>query len=141
MLSQKRRYVEQAATVVLAAVALYMLTELFYFGTAESSKKTDKAHAMTGGNVENGRTAIIGKGCGACHQIPGIVSARGQVGPTLQGVATRAMIGGVVPNTPDNFVLWLENPRALNAKTAMPALGITRKEAEDIAAYLYARSG
>jgi cytochrome c2 len=139
--SEKRRHIEQGTAVVLAALAFYALAEVFYFGTAETGKKIDKAYALTGGNVENGRTVIVAKGCGACHQIPGIVSARGQVGPTLQGVAGRAMIGGVVPNTPDNLVRWVENPRALNEKTAMPVLGVTRKEAEDIAAYLYARSG
>ena len=140
MLSQRRRRIEQAAAIVLSGLALYVLAELFYFGTAESGKKTDKAYAMTGGNIEGGHAAIVARGCGACHQIPGVTSARGQVGPTLQGVAGRAIIGGVVPNTPDNLARWLENPRALNEKTAMPALGITRKEAQDIAAYIYARS-
>lgn len=126
--------------IVLGAVALYALADVLYFGRAERSKITDKAYALAGGNIEHGRSVIVAVGCGACHEIPGIASARGQVGPSLQGVAGRAMIGGVVPNTADNLARWVENPRAINAKTAMPVLGLTAEQARDVTAYLYARA-
>jgi cytochrome c2 len=34
---------------------------------------------------------------------------------------------------------WIEHPRAVNPKTAMPELGVTRTEARDMAAYLYSQ--
>jgi cytochrome c len=32
---------------------------------------------------------------------------------------------------------WLEDPKAVDEKTAMPKLGISSKDAADIGAYLY----
>lgn len=89
------------------------------------------------GNARHGRELIVSYGCGACHTIPGIHTARGVVGPPLLFFARRTMIAGELPNSPDNLMRWLQNPPAVEPKTAMPALGITDTEAHDIAAYLY----
>jgi cytochrome c len=35
------------------------------------------------------------------------------------------------------MVRWIVNPPAVDSLTAMPALGVTPREARDIAAYLY----
>jgi len=53
------------------------------------------------------------------------------------------MIAGELPNTPDNLIRWLENPKAIEPKNAMPDLGLSQEQATDIAAYLYTlhRSG
>jgi cytochrome c1 len=59
------------------------------------------------------------------------------VGPNLQGIASRAYIAGVLPNTPDNMVRWIQNPQAVDEKTAMPNVGVSSRDARDIAAYLY----
>jgi cytochrome c1 len=32
---------------------------------------------------------------------------------------------------------WIQNPRGVDEKTAMPALGVSEQEARDIASYLY----
>jgi cytochrome c1 len=48
------------------------------------------------------------------------------------------MIAGEIPNSPDNLVRWIENPAAVEPKTAMPNLGLTDDQAHDVAAYLYA---
>ena len=75
-------------------------------------------------------------GCGSCHEIPGVAAARGKVGPPLAGVATRVYIAGVLPNTPENLVRWLRDPPAVSPQSAMPDLGVTERDARDIAAYL-----
>lgn len=85
----------------------------------------------------HGKQLIEAKGCGSCHTIPGIYAARGLVGPPLYFFGRRTMIAGELPNTPDNLVRWLRNPRAVEPGTAMPNLGLTQQQAEDISAYLY----
>jgi cytochrome c2 len=76
-------------------------------------------------------------GCGACHTIPRVAGAKSTVGPDLHGIAGRAYIAGVLPNTPENMMRWLMNPPAVDDKTAMPNLHIPAVEARDMAAYLY----
>lgn len=98
----------------------------------------DNVRALTGGGeVEAGRQAIAGHGCGGCHQIPGVQGARGKVGPSLKGFAARPYIAGRVTNAPEPLIQWVFNPYAIDPKTAMPPSGLTPDEARDVAAYLY----
>lgn len=90
-----------------------------------------------GGNARIGKDVIISKGCGACHVIPGVQGARGLVGPPLFFYGRRAIIAGELPNTPDNLVRWIKDPKAIEPGTAMPDLGLTDQQARDVAAYLY----
>ena len=64
--------------------------------------------------------------------------AKGRVGPPLEKIARRAYLAGILPNTYDNMVLWLQAPQKVAPGSAMPDTGLSRAEAEDIAAYLYA---
>ena len=92
---------------------------------------------VAGGDPERGRRIIAQSGCPACHVIPGIAGAEGLVGPPLDRFASRAYVGGVVPNRPQNLVAWILNPPGIDPLTAMPATGVSEAEARDIAAYLY----
>ncbi len=96
-----------------------------------------QATQVPGGDAARGKQAIATIGCGACHVIGGIPGAQGEVGPPLDGIARRAIVGGALANTPDNMVLWIEDPPAIEPNTAMPNLGISQQTARDIAAYLY----
>jgi cytochrome c1 len=89
------------------------------------------------GNPQHGKQLIVGYGCGSCHMIPGVHGARGLVGPPLLYFSRRTMIAGELPNTQENLVLWVEHPRQVEPKTAMPDLGLDDDQAYDIAAYLY----
>jgi cytochrome c len=93
--------------------------------------------AVTGGNADRGKAAIATYGCGSCHTIPGIRSAKGMVGPPLLYWSRRTFIAGEVPNTPDFLIRWIEVPQAIEPGTAMPNLGVPEGDARDIAAYLY----
>jgi putative membrane protein len=93
--------------------------------------------AVPGGSVARGRQAVEAMGCGACHTISGIPNAHGEVGPPLTGVARRSIIAGELANTPENMMRWIEDPQAVEPRTAMPNLGVTQQSARDIAAYLY----
>lgn len=94
---------------------------------------------VTGGVPAQGQDAIRRYGCGTCHQIPGVPGANGLVGPPLSDFAHRDYIAGQLVNTPDNLVLWIMDPQAVEPGTAMPALGVTLEDARDMAAYLYTR--
>ncbi|WP_343074101.1 c-type cytochrome [Microvirga zambiensis] len=96
-----------------------------------------RAIALTGGDPDLGRRLIRQYGCAGCHTIPGASGAQGKVGPTLDGFAARLYIGGVAANSPDILVRWIEDPRSIDPKTAMPATGISHAEARHVAAYLY----
>ncbi len=96
-----------------------------------------KAAEMTGGEPSRGRDIIRRYGCQTCHSIPGVEGARGQVGPSLEGIASRAYLAGKLPNTPANMLKWIREPQEVQPGTAMPELGVTEQDGKDIAAYLY----
>jgi mono/diheme cytochrome c family protein len=87
-------------------------------------------------DAERGHRALNQYACVTCHLIPGVVGANAPVGPPLAGIAARALIAGRLPNTPDNMVHWLREPQAVDPLTAMPPLGVSERDARDIAAYL-----
>lgn len=86
---------------------------------------------------ERGRALIRAYGCGSCHTIPGVVGARGRVGPPLDGMGERAYIAGIVANTPEQMIVWIQDPTIVDTRTAMPRVGVTNDEARDITAYLF----
>jgi cytochrome c2 len=85
---------------------------------------------------KRGADLIVANGCGTCHAIPGIVGARGNVGPPLDHIGTRVFIAGMLRNTPDNMVRWLKNPQAIISGNAMPDMNLNEAQARDITAYL-----
>jgi cytochrome c len=96
-----------------------------------------RAAAVTLGDPALGQGKVAAYGCGACHEIPDIDGAVGQVGPSLKGFAGRNYVAGRLTNTPDNVRAWVSHPRRIDPQTAMPELGVTPTDARDIAAYLY----
>jgi cytochrome c1 len=94
-------------------------------------------HRILGGNPERGRLTMGKIGCGVCHEIPGIRGARGIVGPSLARFGVRALVGGVVPNRPEQLVRWVRDAPSLAPNTGMPSLPLSEDEARDVAAYLY----
>lgn len=99
----------------------------------------DRASPWTiaGANAAHGPKLIRAYGCGSCHLVPGVVDARGMVGPPLTHFARRGYIAGILRNTPDHLILWLRNPQQVLPGNAMPDSGVTAQDARDIAAYLY----
>ncbi|HEY6434553.1 MAG TPA: c-type cytochrome [Acetobacteraceae bacterium] len=89
------------------------------------------------GNPRRGAALIAHEGCGTCHTIPGIDGARGLVGPPLDTIGKRMIIAGVLPNTPADLIHWLMAPQSVVPGNAMPDMGLSARDAADIAAYLY----
>lgn len=76
-------------------------------------------------------------GCGACHSVPGVRGARGNVGPPLGNFGNRLYVAGMLRNNPDNLVKWIRTPQSVVPGNVMPDLGVSEQDARDIAAYLY----
>ena len=93
--------------------------------------------AVPGGDVVLGREALTTHACIACHSIPGIPGADGTIGPPLDNWAERHFVAGTQPNEPDALIAFLLDPQGTRPGTAMPNVGLTEKEATNIAAYLY----
>ena len=104
----------------------------------EASSGAREAVRLTGGDPKLGREALKQYGCRSCHTIKGVEGASAKVGPALSGLRDRNVIAGKVPNSPDNLMKWIRDPRAMDPKTAMPNTGVTEQDAKNIAAYLYA---
>jgi uncharacterized protein GlcG (DUF336 family) len=68
--------------------------------------------------AERGARQIARYGCGTCHTIGGIAGAHGLVGPPLDSLPSRMYIAGVLPNNTTNFVRWVQDPKAVDEKTA-----------------------
>jgi cytochrome c2 len=100
-------------------------------------KVTHAYSIAVNGNAQRGKQLIQTFGCGSCHIIPGIRTAQGLVGPPLLLFGRRTMIAGELPNSPENLTRWIQNPAAIEPRTAMPDLGVSEQDADDIAAYLY----
>lgn len=97
---------------------------------------SDKVES-TPGDPQHGRAAIREYGCGSCHVIPGISGADGHTGPSLERIAKRVYLAGVLPNTPDDMARWIREPEVVDPRTAMPNMGVSESDARDITAYLY----
>jgi len=126
----RRQRAEGRGVRRIAAILSLLLPSAFCLLTcakAESSSARDNAR---------GKVLIEKYGCTACHSIPGVAGPKGLVGPPLDHVGSRAFIAGKFPNTPDSMSRWVQNPQALDPQNAMPNLGVTPAEANDIAAYL-----
>ena len=87
-------------------------------------------------DARRGKVAIQQYACPICHEIPGIVGANKPVGPPLDGWSKRGTIAGILPNNAANLERWLREPQAVSPESAMPDLGVTARDARDIAAYL-----
>lgn len=118
-----------------ALIALFGIT--LSFGIVDSDETEEAARLMTGGEPRRGRELIERNGCGSCHTIPGVAGAEALVGPPLDRIASRTYIAGVLENSPENMLRWIDNPPGVDPMTAMPNLNLSPSDVRDVAAYLY----
>lgn len=120
----------------LRPLALACLAALLILAGCRGGQSNRTYAVRTDGVAEQGVDVIEAFGCGSCHVIPGVRSARGRVGPPLTDFGARTFIAGALPNTTENLVRWIMNPQAIEPGTAMPNLDLTEEQARDVAAYL-----
>lgn len=90
------------------------------------------------GSVARGRSLLAQYQCGSCHVIPSVEASRGTDGPPLAAFGRRSYIAGHVPNGPDTLAHWIVAPSSLVPGTTMPAMGVSQRDARDMAAFLLA---
>ena len=88
-------------------------------------------------DIANGRRLIASYGCGSCHTIPGVPGANALVAPPLKCFYQRTYIAGKLANNKENLVRWIQNPQQIDPGNAMPDMGVSEDEANDVADYLY----
>jgi cytochrome c oxidase subunit II len=94
------------------------------------------ARAPAGGLARAGATAFARDQCASCHTIRG-TSARGQVGPDLTHIGSRASIGALtLPNTAAALRDWLRDPQHSKPGNRMPDLGLSSSDITSLVAYL-----
>ena len=115
---------------------VWALTAALGFSVCACGRPGPGVTTIEGGDPERGAALIRQVGCGACHEIPGIRTARGLVGPPLTRLSRRTVVAGVLANTPDNLVHWISAPQAVVPGNAMPDMGLSDQQARDVAAFL-----
>jgi cytochrome c oxidase subunit 2 len=92
--------------------------------------------ARTGATASFGEKIFETTSCINCHTVAGTV-ANGRFGPDLTHLMSReTLAAGVVPNTPENLRLWIQNPDAIKPGSRMPAMGLSERELDGVTAYL-----
>jgi len=134
-LSTKITFAIIAAVVIVIAIAA-----VAWKYHHDRDRMRAHAEAITGGDSWRGEALFIQYGCGSCHAAKGVRTATGDVGPPLDGIATRTIIGGHLSNTPANMERWIQDPQHVSPGTAMPDLGVSAGDARDITAFLYTRA-
>jgi mono/diheme cytochrome c family protein len=122
--------------VVAALKHLPKMSPRDYRALPDAQMKREDPDIPAVADAERGRQALQQYGCVGCHRIPGMVGPEARVGPTLHGIGSRLMLGGILPNSPENMARWLRVPQEVSPLTAMPNLGVTERDARDMAAYL-----
>lgn len=123
--------------VVIAAIALIAVVREYVH---ERTQLRTHAAAITQGDPWRGEAMFIQYGCGSCHALKNVRGAVGSVGPPLDGIAVRVIIGGHLSNTPTNMERWIRHPQQVAPGTAMPDLNVGDEDARDITAFLYTRA-
>lgn len=126
--------------IVIALVVIVALLGVGWKYSDDRRRMRIQAEAATGGDSRRGEALFIQYGCGSCHALTDVRTATGDVGPPLDGMATRTIIAGHLANNPPNMERWISDPQHVSPGTAMPDLGVSAGDARDITAFLYTRA-
>ncbi|WP_028969363.1 c-type cytochrome [Sphingomonas sp. URHD0057] len=128
--------------MALLVVAAAIFAAGFLYNKVDDRRDL-RAHAAAtvDGDPSRGEAMFIDYGCGSCHRLSHVRKASGMVGPTLDGIAERAIVAGKLNNSPENLQRWIRDPQAVTPGTAMPDLNVGARDARDISAFLYTRTG
>ncbi len=91
---------------------------------------------LLGDDAHTGQQVFEQQACVNCHTIKGTM-ANGRYGPDLTHLMSRDTIGsGIVPNTRENLLRWINDPNDFKPGCLMPAMHLTDQQNAQITAYL-----
>ncbi|MEA3216996.1 MAG: cytochrome c oxidase subunit [Acidimicrobiia bacterium] len=94
------------------------------------------ANPATDAAAQRGREVLQSTACAGCHTVRG-TDARGDLGPDLTHVGSRATIGaGVLPNNPQNVADFIRRPQDIKPGNVMPPVPLSDGQVNDLVAYL-----
>lgn len=79
-----------ATGTILALVTLFNEPSHLIIGTADAGMPVQTPTPSAPSHAADGQQVFEKYGCGACHQVAGLPTARGNIGPALDGLAQRA---------------------------------------------------
>ena len=126
--------------ILSALIFAVALIGIVYKYAEQRERMRMHAAMETGGDPDRGEAMFIQYGCGSCHALRNVRNATGMVGPPLDGVALRVIIGGHLANKPENMERWIRDPQHVAPGTAMPNLEVGEADARDMTAFLYTRA-
>jgi len=98
------------------------------------ARQRQPAHVLEA--VARGRDLFERTACINCHTVQG-TAANGLFGPDLTHLMSRDTIAsGAAPNTEAELRRWVENPDSIKPGSKMPAMGLDKRQLEDVTAYL-----
>lgn len=103
---------------------------------AQAAPGTGPAARDSTPDWQRGRLALTQYACQSCHLIPGVTGPQTFVGPSLDGLAQRSFIAGTLPRSEANLMRWIRAPQEVKPGSTMPQLGVSERDARDMAAYL-----
>ena len=108
---------------------------------AWAQRAVEDANRINAPETRAGRELFRSLACAGCHTVTGLTAGRFQGAPALDGVASKPSIAGGVltmndENRRDNFRRWIANPPAVKPGTAMPSLGLSEQQVNDITEFL-----
>jgi len=124
------------AGLVLLSIAAAIASAIV-INAQDMAQARTTAEQLTGGSVSAGKHAFQAYGCSACHAIKTLPGADGQVGPSLDQIATQAQLAGHLANSPANMARWIQHPQQVDPGNGMPETGVSDQDARNISAYLY----
>jgi cytochrome c2 len=126
--------------ILAALIFAVAFVGIIYKYVEQRDRMQMHAAVEVGGDPRRGEAMFIQYGCGSCHAVKNVRNATGMVGPPLDDVALRVIIGGHLSNNPNNMEQWIRNPQQVSPGTAMPDLNVGAEDARDITAFLYSRA-
>lgn len=102
----------------------------------ENRQQTNEAQGAQAQDARTGQMVFEQQACVNCHTVKGTM-ANGRYGPDLTHLMSRDTIGsGILPNTRENLLQWINDPNDAKPGCLMPAMHLTDQQNAQITAYL-----
>jgi cytochrome c oxidase subunit II len=102
----------------------------------ENAQEVNAAQSSSAVDAHTGQVVFEQQACVNCHTVKGTI-ANGRYGPDLTHLMSRDTIGsGILPNTRENLLRWINDPNDFKPGCTMPAMHLTDEQNAQITAYL-----